>query len=345
MEAKTAELKYISLDVVGYSNNRTVEAQTDIVKNLNSIVQTAVGRHSLGDDQVIYIPTGDGICIGLPDVSSPFDIHMLIALEILKQLSNYNLSIQEPMREFDVRIGLNENTDNLIIDINGHTNIAGAGINLSRRILDYSERNMIFVDSNVYERLRYRDKYHKCFRHYQVPIKHGEVIKIHQFMQAGHDGLDIDIPVVFLEQGYGESPLTPFIAYYLKHALLNEKYISSILEKAGMGQTRYALTVLLCFLALDSVEAVQQSRIRKMTRSNKTMGYDEWTFDKQLSYYKKNDFWICVTLADQFAGAYLRDYQYCFEADIEFSFHIVNEKGKERLKTEWPQIWLSLGMD
>src|SRR3989344_1508069 len=116
---ETVNGKYIFLDIVNYSSNRTVEAQTDIITNLNKIVKEVLNYHQISDDTHILIPTGDGICIALLNLDNPFDIHIKIALKILELLKIYNTSQKDTMRVFNVRIGINENTDNLIVDING----------------------------------------------------------------------------------------------------------------------------------------------------------------------------------------------------------------------------------
>src|SRR5690348_680441 len=88
--AKTIPAKYIFLDVVGFSRNRSVEAQTDIVHKLNDIVKNAVVSQNAPEEKLIYLPTGDGICVALLNIEDPFDIHLQIALRILQTLHEYN---------------------------------------------------------------------------------------------------------------------------------------------------------------------------------------------------------------------------------------------------------------
>ena len=68
------------------------------------------------------------------------------------------------MRKFDVRIGVNENVDNLIFDINDRANLTGAGINYARRIMDYADGGNILISQTVYERLSQREKYLEKFK-------------------------------------------------------------------------------------------------------------------------------------------------------------------------------------
>ncbi len=77
-EAKTIPAKYIFLDVVGFSRGRSVEAQTDIVNSLNDLVRDVITKNNVAKERVIYLPTGDGICIALLNIEEPFDVHLLI---------------------------------------------------------------------------------------------------------------------------------------------------------------------------------------------------------------------------------------------------------------------------
>ena len=79
-EAKVAMIRYIFLDVVGFTLNRTVEAQTQIIATLNRVVREAsdsicAGIEASSSRQLIYLPSGDGVCICLVNQPDPFDNH------------------------------------------------------------------------------------------------------------------------------------------------------------------------------------------------------------------------------------------------------------------------------
>jgi hypothetical protein len=173
MEVKTALVKYIFLDIVGYSAGRTVEAQTEIIDVLNNIVLRAVKDSIIEKDRVIYLPTGDGMCICLLNTIDPYDIHIKIALGILEQIFCYNEKQEDNQRIFTVRIGINENHDNIFTDINSKENIAGAGINFAQRIMALAADSQIYVGQSVYEKLVQREFYSKSFKVENAIIKHG----------------------------------------------------------------------------------------------------------------------------------------------------------------------------
>lgn len=192
--------KYIFLDIVGFTHNRSTEAQADIVKYLNEIVSKTVKEKSIPEDKRIFIPTGDGICIVLLSIEAPVDIHMQIALSILDHINSYNDSIQNETRQVQVRIGIDANTDTLVADINNQQNIAGAGISMASRIMNLADGNQILVGQAVYETLRHREKYTNAFKAFQATVKHGTQLSIHQFTKEGCIGLNTNVPSKFITE-------------------------------------------------------------------------------------------------------------------------------------------------
>jgi hypothetical protein len=63
--SETARVKYVYVDVVGFTAGRSVEAQSYIVEKMNAIVREATQGSGAAEDQTIFIPTGDGIAIAL----------------------------------------------------------------------------------------------------------------------------------------------------------------------------------------------------------------------------------------------------------------------------------------
>src|SRR5215831_9695202 len=144
-EVRTTPAKYVFLDIVSFTRDRSIEAQSDLVAALNMIVSQAMGELSIPDAQQIFLPTGDGMCICLLNIETPYDCHMLLALGILKRVAEWNAESKDVMRQFKVRIGVNANTDNLVTDINNRDNLAGAGINTAQRVMTAADGNQVFV--------------------------------------------------------------------------------------------------------------------------------------------------------------------------------------------------------
>jgi class 3 adenylate cyclase len=189
--------KYIFLDVVGFSHGRTVDAQADIIEALNRIVESAISDFEIPQKRRILLPTGDGVCIALLNFEKPHDVHLLLALKIIKQVSEFAGSAKDKMRKFRIRVGLNSNTDSLVADVNGRQNIAGAGINTAQRIMSAADGNQILVGEAVHAGLQQFEKYLSSFRRFELIDKHGNRIPAYQYIAKGKTGLNRSVPAAF----------------------------------------------------------------------------------------------------------------------------------------------------
>lgn len=201
-------VKYVFLDVVGYSR-RIVEIQARIISALNEIVRAALDEYTIGGTDRVLIPTGDGLCIGLLTATDDnYDLPVRVALSILRRLAKHNEHSGED-DSFQVRIGIDQNVDNLVTDINGNLNVAGTGINMAARIMDLADSNQILVSQTVHSELYTRELYHSKLRKLPVVnVKHGVPLQVFQYVQEDFPGLDCNLPTKWrsdlLEQG-GES--------------------------------------------------------------------------------------------------------------------------------------------
>ncbi len=193
-KSRTVVGKYVFLDIVNYSKNRTVEAQSDIIDVINKLVKESVSNFKIDKKNIIFIPTGDGMCIALLDIHDPFDLHMQVALKIMEVLHKYNSSEKDEMRKFQIRIGINENTDNLIIDINGNRNVAGAGITESQRIMDQCDGGNMLLGRTVYNHLHQRERYMNKFKAFPVTIKHNGKLEVFQYVDTSLEYINSNAP-------------------------------------------------------------------------------------------------------------------------------------------------------
>ncbi|HEX3092278.1 MAG TPA: adenylate/guanylate cyclase domain-containing protein [Candidatus Angelobacter sp.] len=332
-DVRTVSAKYIFLDIVGFTRNRSIEAQSDLVAALNGIVSEAVKALAIPEKQLIFLPTGDGMCVCLLNVDSPYDCHMLLALNIIERVSRWNKKTSDAMRQFQIRTGLNANVDNLVTDINGRDNLAGAGINIAQRVMTTGEGNQIMVGAVVYETLREREKYMKQFRSYSVRVKHGTELDVHQFVEPGHEGLDITIPSQFIDQQVEEPSLTRMAAYYMAHALKLQELFAT---NSGDIVAAHAGIVLLWLLARDSVRADEVSQFEK--REPRVWKAGSASPEEQLTHYKEVD-WVVRNQLVRFIESALAVYSRYFESTLLCEYHFLNKAGKEKLKSEFPKIW------
>jgi len=330
---ETARVQYIFLDAVGFTKNRSVEAQSEIVTALNEIVRQSLQSLNVSEDDTIFIPTGDGIAIAMIKVKG-FDIHLRLSLEILSLIDDHNNTNTDAMRNFEVRIGINENIDNVLIDINGKRNVAGAGISMAQRIMDKADASQILVGSAVYDILKQREQYFSSFREFGATGKHGIKFSVYQFLSEDSKGLSNSIPTIFAEKKAYPIKLTKFAAFYLAHATSNRDFLLS----RKVDPTRdYNAIVLLYFLAEDSVS---KSETKPYEEAHlKTWSAGNASFEEQYEHYLKIDNWPICDLSDLIADKYLNLYSSCFEGKIwEQSYVFVKPSGVQKLKAEWPQI-------
>lgn len=330
-EAKTIPAKYIFLDIVGFSIGRSVEAQTDIVYTLNQLVLDALAANEVPSSQLILLPTGDGICIALLNIEDPFDIHLRIALCLLERLHKYNESVENSMRRFQVRIGINANTDNLVTDINGNLNIAGAGINMAQRIMSNADGNQILVGQAVFDTLSVRESYIHSFRPYRATVKHGIAIDVHQFIDESRVGLNTDVPRAFIIEEKAKPALSLRIACYFAHLIKNRDLI---IQHQELSST----TTLIMFWLRAGASASRISRVGGPDGPIYPSVEERIaSFDKEYKYY-----WDNVPDGIQFAFAHMIQFHELFpyiDYFEQLDMRFVSEKGSEKLKREWPNVW------
>ena len=263
---------------------------------LNSIVLDALKTHQVGEDDRVLIPTGDGMCIALLSAQLPYDIHIKLALAILAHVYGYNQATKVTSRQFQVRIGINQNTDIIVTDVNGRTNVAGAGVNLASRVMDKSDGNQILVSQTVYDELQPSEAYMDKFRAFDTQSKHRVAFRVYQYLASNKLGLDCNVPTEFVPKKASEPKLSKEAATYFAHAFKNRAFI---LSKQGRGQTNYNLTLMLWFLAEDSVGESEASVIDPYEKQ--IYGKGQLSLDEILKYYDRQDFDIVAELANSIA--------------------------------------------
>ncbi len=348
-DVKIVDAKYVFLDIVGFTRDRDVEAQADCVEKLNTVVKLGLDKVvKVAEEDRILLPTGDGMCIVLLGRDAPFDLHMQVALAILANLEASNQGTQEEMLKFEVRIGINENADNLITDINGRRNVAGSGINVAQRVMDSADGNQIVVSTRVHENLRERRQYRGWFRGYPAETKHGESVPVHQFVKKGETGLNLDEPQALREPEpvkMKEPKLSKHAVYFLAHAIRNH---SVLVENKGRIYRDEAYVILLQFLAHDTVRESERTEVEHTYPRAYKAG--SATFWEQYEYYASLDDDVTRELSSfiEYGNKeYLHRFRNCFIRDnIGLAdFRAASDYGKRKLKEDWPAIWDELDLD
>ena len=331
-ELITARIKYIYLDVVGFTHNRTVETQVEIVSKLNDIIKGCL-TDLFPELDVIYIPIGDGICICLLD-SKLYNDYIIIAEEIIRRINAvYNPRVKQSL-QFQVRIGINENVDNIITDINGNRNVCGSGVNDAQRIMNFGDSNHILVGRSVADTLMPREKYSKAFRRYIGTTKHDTHMELYQYIGAGVADLNRDPPSAFAPSV--EKPLTEYAAYYIATLLRNREFIEKTLEQKPF--LSWQLSVQMAYLAEDALGHSTETKLSPYRNHMPTTPNN--TPQEQFELFCELPWELCLDLQDAKVFSTLRfSYSDCFEPKPTGAYLIPSKKGEQKLKDESPKIY------
>jgi class 3 adenylate cyclase len=334
--AEVEFVKYVFLDVVGFTHERSVEAQSDVVAALNAIVLDAAKE--LVCEELIYLPTGDGMAICIVGKSA-IDSHLQLGLEILNAIDIYNQQTKDLARRFQVRVGLNQNSDNILIDINERRNIAGTGINMASRVMGLGDKAQILVSAAVQDVLSTREKYLGCFRQYSAKIKHDHTIQVYQFVRQGQPGLNVDPPSSQIQKVIPRRRLTEREAHYIGFGL---KLRPLFLQYVDTG-IQYAATVLLWFLSNDALGVAYQTETNPYAQQ--IHGEGKLSQEEAFKYYMFIDFSLVCDFADLITQqlAHLSGF---FDAPYGVpAWHFPNKKATAALWEEQPGVAERLEVD
>lgn len=339
-ESKTTPAKHIFLDVVSFTHKRSVEAQSEIVHNLNRIVETSLDELSIDREKIIFLPTGDGICIALLNIEEPYDVHVEVATGIIRGVHRHSQVERDEMRRFSVRIGINANIDNIVTDINKRKNLAGAGINMAARIMNTADGNQIIVGESVFDTLRDREKYMHSFKSHVATVKHGLTLRVYQLVDAKFVGLNTETPKEF---EFGEKPqdrkLPPFsqkIAYYLA-LLIKYKSIVIAMKEDDIG-LRY-LKLVLWLTAQDELKTDEKEDF--MPDHFLTYKFRQAEILEQVDHYRENLDIKTLLAFDREIGDQIPDRFSIFEHPYEL---IATPGAEVKLRSEKPELCRRLGI-
>jgi TolB-like protein/Tfp pilus assembly protein PilF len=156
------------IDIVGYSK-LLIDEQRERIGELKGIVRgTEQFRLAEAEGKLLRLPTGDGGALVFRNTQ---EAPVLCALEISKALKHYP--------ELQVRMGVHSGPVKEVADLNEQMNVAGAGINIARRVMDCGDAGHILLSKHVAEDLedyaRWRPYLHELG---ECETKHGGVILV-----------------------------------------------------------------------------------------------------------------------------------------------------------------------
>src|SRR4029453_18592067 len=128
------------VDIVSYSQLSINEQHAAIAELTQTVRSTEQFRKAGGADRLIKIPTGDGMALVF--YTSP-EAPVCCAMEISRALK------QHP--RLHIRMGIQSGPVSSVMDVTGHTNLAGAGLNLAQRVMECGDAGHILLSKHVAE--------------------------------------------------------------------------------------------------------------------------------------------------------------------------------------------------
>ncbi len=156
------------IDIIGYSK-LSINDQHAAVEELNQMVRASEQfQRAEGANRLIRIPTGDGMVLVF--YTSP-EAPAQCAVEISRALKEHP--------RLQLRMGIHSGPVSGVVDVNERANLAGAGINLAKRVMDCGDAGHILVSKHVAEDLEEYEKWRPLLHDLGTcEVKHGMQIAI-----------------------------------------------------------------------------------------------------------------------------------------------------------------------
>ena len=154
------------IDIVGYSKLLNEEQKERLNQLTEIVLGTAQVRES-SDEQLVRLPTGDGMA--------------LVFRHSAEEPARCALEIAEALRkhpEIPVRMGIHSGPVSEVTDVSGRTNLAGAGINMAQRVMDCGDAGHILLSQHVADDLVHSRQWASRLRDLgECEVKHG--VRLH----------------------------------------------------------------------------------------------------------------------------------------------------------------------
>src|SRR5437762_9468871 len=146
IELEIAHVLFI--DIIGYSK-LSINDQHAAVEELNQLVRASEQfQRAEAAGRLLRIPTGDGMVLVF--YTSP-EAPAQCAVEISRALKEHP--------RLQLRMGIHSGPVSGVVDVNERANLAGAGINMAKRVMDCGDAGHILLSKHVAEDLEEYEKW------------------------------------------------------------------------------------------------------------------------------------------------------------------------------------------
>jgi TolB-like protein/class 3 adenylate cyclase/Tfp pilus assembly protein PilF len=156
------------IDIVGYSK-LSINQQRAVVDEMAEVVRSSEQYQKAETaGRLIKIPTGDGMALVF--YTSP-EAPAQCAVEISRAIKEHpNLPL---------RMGVHSGPVSGVIDVNGHANLAGAGLNMAQRVMDCGDAGHVLVSKRVADDLGEYEHWRPLLHDLgECEVKHGMRVSI-----------------------------------------------------------------------------------------------------------------------------------------------------------------------
>ena len=156
------------IDIVGYSK-LSVNEQHAAIDQLTQIVRaTEQFQKAEAADRLIKIPTGDGmVLVFYTSAEAP----VRCAMEMSRALKDHP--------QVRLRMGVHSGPVSGVVDVTGHINIAGTGLNLAQRVMDCGDAGHILLSKRAAEDLEQYDYWRPLLHDLgEREVKHGVRVRV-----------------------------------------------------------------------------------------------------------------------------------------------------------------------
>jgi TolB-like protein/Tfp pilus assembly protein PilF/class 3 adenylate cyclase len=156
------------VDIVGYSK-LSIDDQLAAIDELNQGVRTSEQfQNAEATARLIKIPTGDGMALVFyKSAEEPVEC----ALEISRTLKDHP--------RIKLRMGVHSGPVSGVIDVNGHANLAGSGLNVAQRVMLCGDAAHILLSRHVAEDLEGYQKWRPLLHDLGFcEVKHGVTLQL-----------------------------------------------------------------------------------------------------------------------------------------------------------------------
>src|SRR6266481_3466309 len=156
------------IDIVAYSK-LSINQQRAAVDELNQVVRTSEQlQKAEASERLIKIATGDGMALVF--YTSP-EAPAQCAVEISR-------AVKEHPR-LQLRMGVHSGPVSGVIDVTGRANLAGAGLNIARRVMDCGDAGHILLSKHVAEDLEEYEQWRPLLHDLGTcEVKHGVRVSV-----------------------------------------------------------------------------------------------------------------------------------------------------------------------